>query len=84
MAAVLPWIDGMLSLAELLDQVEQSTARISELVASIKEYSYMDQAPQQEIDLHEGLESTLKMLSHKLRKANVDVVREYDRALPRV
>jgi signal transduction histidine kinase len=84
MADVLPWIDGMLSLAELLDQVEQSTARISELVASIKEYSYMDQAPQQEIDLHEGLESTLKMLSHKLRKANVDVVREYDRALPRV
>ena len=83
-ADVLPWIDGMLSLAELLDQVEQSTARISELVASIKEYSYMDQAPQQEIDLHEGLESTLKMLSHKLRKANVDVVREFDRALPRV
>jgi signal transduction histidine kinase len=81
---ILPWIDGMLSLAELLDQVEQSTSRISELVASIKEYSYMDQAPQQEIDLHEGLESTLKMLSYKLRKANVDVVREYDRTLPRV
>jgi signal transduction histidine kinase len=83
-ADVLPWIDGMLSLGELLDQVEQSTARISELVASIKEYSYMDQAPQQEIDLHEGLESTLKMLSHKLRKAEIDVVREYDRTLPRV
>jgi signal transduction histidine kinase len=83
-ADLLPWIEGMLSLAELLDQVEQSTSRISELVASIKEYSYMDQAPQQEIDLHEGLESTLKMLSHKLRKGNVDVVREYDRGLPRV
>ncbi|HEY3568327.1 MAG TPA: ATP-binding protein [Thermoanaerobaculia bacterium] len=84
MADLLPWIDGMLSLADLLDQVEQSTSRISELVASIKEYSYMDQAPQQEIDLHEGLESTLKMLSYKLRKANIDVVREFDRTLPRV
>jgi CRP-like cAMP-binding protein len=39
---VLSWIEGMLNLAELLDQVEQSTGRISELVAAIKEYSYMD------------------------------------------
>jgi signal transduction histidine kinase len=84
MAGVLPWIEGVLNLADLLDQVEQSTGRISELVAAIKEYSYMDQAPQQEIDLHDGLESTLKMLSHKLRKGNVEVVRQYDRALPRV
>jgi signal transduction histidine kinase len=44
----------------------------------------MDQAPQQEIDLHEGLESTLKMLAHKLRNGNIEVVREYDRGLPRV
>ena len=84
LSCVLPWIEGMLNLAELLDQVEQSTGRISELVAAIKEYSYMDQAPQQEIDLHEGLESTLKMLAHKLRKGNIEVVREYDRGLPRV
>jgi signal transduction histidine kinase len=66
------------------ERLDAIAARISDLVASINEYSYMDQAPQQEIDLHEGLESTLKMLSYKLRKANVDVVREYDRALPRV
>ncbi|MFL6195069.1 MAG: ATP-binding protein [Thermoanaerobaculia bacterium] len=81
---ILPWIEGVLNLAELLDQIENSTARISELVTSIKQYSYMDQAPEQEIDLHDGLESTLKMLSFKLRKANVEVVREFDRTLPRV
>ncbi len=84
LSCVLPWIDGLLNLAELLDQVEQSTSRISELVGAIKEYSYMDQAPQQEIDVHDGLESTLKMLSYKLRKAGVEVVRQYDRTLPRV
>jgi signal transduction histidine kinase len=84
MGCILPWMEGMLNLAELLDQVEQSTSRISELVAAIKEYSYMDQAPQQEIDLHDGLESTLKMLAHKLRKGEVEVVREYDRGLSRV
>ena len=55
-----------------------------ELVTAIKEYSYLDQGGQQEIDVHDGLESTLKMLSYKLRKANVEVVRQYDRTLPRV
>jgi signal transduction histidine kinase len=81
---ILPWIEGVLNLADLLDQIENSTARISELVGSIKQYSYMDQAPEQEIDLHEGLESTVKMLSFKLRKAKVEVVREFDRNLSRV
>ncbi|HEX4494287.1 MAG TPA: HAMP domain-containing sensor histidine kinase, partial [Thermoanaerobaculia bacterium] len=81
---ILPWVEGLLSLADLLDQVEQSTARISELVTAIKEYSYMGQADQQEIDLHDGLESTLKILAFKLRKANIEVVRDYDRTLPRV
>jgi signal transduction histidine kinase len=84
LSCVLPWIEGLLSLADLLDQVEQSTARISELVTAIKEYSYMDQAGQQEVDVHEGLESTLKILSHKLRKAGIEVVRKYDRSLPKV
>lgn len=80
---VLPWIEGVVSLADLLDQVEQSTGRISDLVCAIKEYSFMDQAPQQEVDLHEGLESTLKILAHKTKKG-IEVVREYDRSLPRI
>jgi len=84
LGCVLPWIEGLLNLAELLDQVEQSTSRISELVAAVKEYSYMDQASSQEVDVHLGLESTLKMLSFKLRKANVEVVRQYDTTLPRI
>jgi signal transduction histidine kinase len=84
LVGVLPWIEGILNLADLLDQVEQSTARMSELVHAIKEYSFMDRAPQQEIDLHEGLETTLRILDHKLRKAKVEVVREYDRSLPKL
>lgn len=83
LVGVLPWIEGVVNLADLLDQVEQSTGRISTLVKAIKEYSFMDQAAQQEIDLHDGLESTLKILGHKLKKG-IDVVREYDRTLPRI
>jgi signal transduction histidine kinase len=84
LVAVLPWIEGILNLADLLDQVEQSTARMSDLVAAIKEYSYMDRAPQQEIDLHDGIETTLKIMDYEIRKAKVDVVREYDRGLPKL
>ena len=81
---MLPWIEELLNLADLLDQVEQSTFRISELVGAIKEYSFMDQASEQKIDVHQGLESTLKMLSYKLRKANVEVVRQFDASLPHI
>jgi nitrogen-specific signal transduction histidine kinase len=44
----------------------------------------MDQAPIQEIDVHEGLESTLTILSHKLKSSSITVTREYDRTLPRI
>jgi signal transduction histidine kinase len=70
----------------LLNEIEQSTARISELVKAIKAYSYMDEAPIQEIDVHEGLESTLTILSHKLRAggSSITVICECDRTLPRI
>jgi signal transduction histidine kinase len=67
----------------LIDQVERGTTRISELVAAVKSYSYRDQAPLLEVDLHEGLESTLTLLGHKLR-AGVTIARAYDHSLPRV
>jgi signal transduction histidine kinase len=44
----------------------------------------MDQAPIQEIDVHGGLESTMTILSHKLKTGNITITREYDRTLPRI
>jgi signal transduction histidine kinase len=82
---VLSWLDARFSSVVLLDEIQQSTARISELVKAIKAYSYMDQAPIQEIDVHEGLESTLTILSHKLKAGgSIAVTRDYDRTLPRI
>ncbi len=80
---VLRWLEASLTGTSLLIQLEQSTDRISTLVKAIKEYSYMDQAPLQEIDIHNGLESALNMMGYKLRKG-VSVIREYDRSLPRI
>jgi signal transduction histidine kinase len=81
-ADVLGWLELRLSLKLLLSQVNQSTGRIAELVKAIKSYTYMDQAPTQEVDIHEGIESTLTMLGYKLR--NVTLVREFDRTIPRI
>jgi signal transduction histidine kinase len=78
----LGWLEARLNLKSLLGQVEQSTRRIAELVKAVKSYSYMDQSPMQEVDIHDGLESTLTMLGHKLK--NVTVVRAYDRSVPRI
>src|SRR5690606_23758155 len=76
----LNWLEGIISVLDLVKMVESSSTRIVDLIKSVKTYSYMDQSPMQEVDIHEGLESTLTMLRHKLR--NVEVTRQYDRSLP--
>jgi signal transduction histidine kinase len=81
---VLSWLNARFSSVVLLNEIQQSTVRISELVKAIKTYSYLDQAPIQEIDIHEGLESTLIILRHKLKRGNITVTRKYDRTLPRI
>jgi signal transduction histidine kinase len=81
---LLPWIGTTVTTRELLDELESSTRRLSDLVNAVKEYSYMDQAPLQEIDVREGLASTLTMLGHKLKKGDIVVTREYEDDLPRI
>src|SRR5262249_44282004 len=67
----------------LVEQIDSGTSRISDLVRAIKQYSYMDQSPEQEIDVHEGLENTLIMLHYRL-KYGISVVRDYDRTVPKI
>jgi signal transduction histidine kinase len=71
------------TMARLVAEIQSATGRISELVRVIKEYSYMDQMPEQETDLHEGLDNTLIMLKYRL-KSGVEVTREYDRSIPKL
>ncbi len=79
----LVWLEALFAFDELLDKMEESTRRIYEIVRMVKAYSYMDQSPHQEIDVHDGLENTLLILSFKLTDG-VQVIREYDRSLPRI
>lgn len=71
------------TISRLIEEIESGAHKISELVRIVKEYSYMDQMPEQEVDVHAGLEDTLIMLRHRLKRG-VDVVRDYDRTLPSV
>jgi signal transduction histidine kinase len=81
--AALRWIAAAVDLDGLVDELEAATGRISSLVGVVKEYSHLDQAPSGEIDVHDGLESTLVLLGHKMGPG-VEVVRDYDRRLPRI
>jgi signal transduction histidine kinase len=76
------WLAANVTMRDLLKSISRSTERISELVRAMKSYSFMDQAPWQEINVHEGIENTLIILGHKLR--NINVTRDFDRTLPRL
>jgi signal transduction histidine kinase len=74
--AALVRIAAVLEVANLLNEIESSASRISELVGAIKEYTFMDQAPIQNVDIVKSLETTLTILNHKL-KHGVVVQRDY-------
>jgi signal transduction histidine kinase len=79
---VLSRVNCQLAAAKLAGEIKTSTNRISELVKAIKEYSYMDQASVQEVDIHKALENTLLILKYKLRKKDITVTRDYAESLP--
>src|ERR1700685_4235892 len=76
--AALVRIAASVEVASLVHEIESSTSRISDLVGALKEYTYMDQAPVQNVDVVRSLETTLTILNHKL-KQGVVVQRDYQR-----
>jgi signal transduction histidine kinase len=82
--AALRWVAASLTARGLAAELQESTERMSGLVAAVKSYAYMDRGELVEVDLHEGLETTLTVLGHKLKHAAITVRRDYDKTLPRV
>ena len=83
LGGAIAWVCKALGVEELARTVARSSGNISALVDAVKSYSHMDQAPVQEVDIHDGIEDTLTILGHKLKRG-IEVVREYDRDLPRI
>jgi signal transduction histidine kinase len=73
----------ILEMERIADELENSTARISDLIRAIKEYSYMDQAKLQEVDITKSLETTLTIMHHKLKRG-ITVTRNYEPDLPKI
>lgn len=81
LAGAVAWLNYTVETELLMNEISDSTRRISSLVGAAKQYSQVGRAPFQVSDVHELLDSTLVMLSRKVGR-DIDVVKDYDRALP--
>ncbi|MGH3788550.1 MAG: ATP-binding protein [Pseudonocardiaceae bacterium] len=79
----LRWLAYTVDTENLLREIGDAVGRITALVAAAKQYSQLDRAPYQDIDLHEGLDATLVMLARKLGDG-IRIVKDYDREIPAV
>ncbi len=77
------WLAYTLETEQLMTDIEDAGNRVSTLVGAAKQYSQMDRASHQWINVHEGIKSTLVMLTHKIG-SGVHVVKEFDRTLPQI
>jgi signal transduction histidine kinase len=82
-AVSIQWLGMCCLMMGLLSEVLQTTERLSQIVHAVKSYTYLGQAPLLEVDVHEGLENTLVLMQHKLKKG-VTIKREYAPDLPRI
>jgi signal transduction histidine kinase len=81
---ILGWLTTTMLVDRLLYEIKSSTTRISDLVSAVKSYSYVDQTPLQNVDIHNGIESSVIILQHKLKKAEISIIRDYDPKLPHI
>jgi signal transduction histidine kinase len=82
-ALALDWLRVRLRVRRALQRITSSVGRMTELTSALRGYSYLDQAPQQDVDVRRGLDDTLTILAHKLPEG-VRVQREYDAGLPTI
>jgi signal transduction histidine kinase len=80
--AVLGAVAAAVTARALVAELRESTERMSALVGAVKAYAYMDRGGVVEADVHEGLETTLAVLGHKLKHRQIEIRRDYDRTLP--
>jgi signal transduction histidine kinase len=82
--AAVAWVSATLTARGLAGELQESTKRMSDLVGAVKSYAYMDRGDLVEVDVHEGLETTVTVLGHRLKHTHIKVAREYDKSLPKL
>lgn len=82
-APVIKWVNDNLTTERMVREIEDASTRIANLVSSVKNFTHMDRTPDKiKADIHEGIENTLVMLNHKLRKNGIRVERKFQDDLP--
>lgn len=82
-ATVLSWVVNNLSTERMVEEIHTSAERISTLIKSIKEYSHMDRSQdRQDVDINAGLKSTVTMLRHKAKNAQIEIEEKYCETIP--
>ena len=84
LAETIQWLQGFASSMQSLATIEESLTRVTDLVLAVKRYAYEDKNALHEVDLHEGLQSTLTIMGHKFRHKQVEVEKQFDPGLPRI
>ncbi|MDQ3656844.1 MAG: ATP-binding protein [Chloroflexota bacterium] len=82
MGAAIAWIGETATVSEQAEVIARGTDRISELVGAVRAYSFRDQAIEQDVDIHDGLENTLVILAYRLKSMTIE--RQFDRSIPPV
>ena len=78
------WIAASLTARGLAAEIGESTDRMGRLVKAIKPYAFMDRGEVVETDIHEGLQTTLVVLGHKIKHTSIEIQRDYDPSLPKL
>ncbi|HEX9513582.1 MAG TPA: ATP-binding protein [Puia sp.] len=85
LSPIFNWINSKLVAERMVKDIQQASQRISELVTSVKNFTHMDQGKGKEYtDIPTGIKNTLIMMNYKIKKANVEVIEEYDEKLPKI
>ena len=78
----LNWVEALVSSVQLVGTIEESISRVTDLVRAVKKYGYEDKAERHEVDVHDGIESTLVILGHKFREKQLAVSKQFSAKLP--
>jgi signal transduction histidine kinase len=84
LSSALNWLEALVSSVALVDAVEESISRVSDLVMAVKKFAYDDRCTLREVDVHDSIQSTLTILGHKMRQRQISVVKHFDAAQPNI
>lgn len=81
---VINWVNNNLTTEKMVREIGEASSRISDLVKSVKNFTHMDQTPDKvKADIHEGLNNTIVMLNHKLKKSGIEIEQDFQENLPK-